>query len=860
MFGFGGLSGQPGEVGGWTDAQATLPTDQWSLVALSYDGAVIRSYVNGVLTRSLASGGTLTPSASPLRMGRRAVPEYDRAFTGSLDEAQIYDRALSAGEIQAIYEADTAGQCSDQLCSTPPPALVAWYRMEGDSQDSQGPHDGTSTPAFTTGKVGQAATGAFESPDAPDLNPQRFTLAGWFTHGASGGSNQAAFLMAKSGPDGNHGFELDTRFNGSMNCYSNGGIDGGGAGYSGPVNDGQFHHAACTYDGTTIRLYVDGVEVAQDAYSGTVDYQAGQPLVIGSRTSGPKEGFPGLLDEVQLYERALTATEIKEIFDAGGVGEGNCAGCARQPANLAAWYKGDGNADDSIGTNHGALQNGASFADGIVGMAFSLDGVDDFVSIADVPSLNFASGDFAVNLWVNINDVSGEQVLVEKFVETMDAGGHGWLLTKMSDGRLRFALSPLNIVDSAAGVMTTGWHHVAAVRRGNTGEIFLDGQLIVSAANLGTFNVNSLSSVKIGHRGSPSDTPGSADTRGFFLKGLADELQIHGRALSAAEVERIYRAGSRGVCLPLPVAFGFTNRTGITPGTYVRSNTSTVTGLVGPAPLEISAGSQYRIDGGPWTGAAGATIEEGQQIAVRHISSSLTDSDTTTSLTIAGVAATFTSTTLSPGDTSPNPFSFTARNNAGTSTLITSTPLRIYGISAVAPVSVTGGEFRVHDGSAWGLWGTADGGVAPGNIVQVRHVSQAGPLAATHTDLTVGDKTGRFTSTTADAGDAVPDAFAFVTRHGVATASVVPSNGVWVQGLSAAAPIGVSNGQYRVYRGPQLGASGAAWSAWTSASGSIEPGWIVQVRHTSAATSSTSRHTDLTIGGVSGRFTSSTAP
>ncbi len=98
------------------------------------------------------------------------------------------------------------------------------------------------------------------------------------------------------------------------------------------------------------------------------------------------------------------------------------------------------------------------------------------------------------------------------------------------------------------------------------------------------------------------------------------------------------------------------------------------------------------------------------------------------------------------------------------------------------------------------------------------------------------------------APDSVPDPFAFVTQTGVPVSALVTSGAVTVSGLDAPSTVSVAGGQYSV------GCS----ATYISAPGIISNGQTVCVRHTSAATPATDTVTTLTIGGVSGTFTSTT--
>jgi concanavalin A-like lectin/glucanase superfamily protein/Big-like domain-containing protein len=72
---------------------------------------------------------------------------------------------------------------------------------------------------------------------------------------------------------------------------------------------GVWQHVAATYDGATARFYVDGVEVASRAFAGNVgDSNSWQIGAYGSSASG---FFDGVIDEVRIYDRALTRSEIE---------------------------------------------------------------------------------------------------------------------------------------------------------------------------------------------------------------------------------------------------------------------------------------------------------------------------------------------------------------------------------------------------------------------------------------------------------------------------------------------------------------------------------------------------------------------
>jgi subtilisin family serine protease len=117
------------------DGAAQVLPNNWYYVAMTYDGAELKVYINGVLDGSAAVSGPIITTTQPLRIGGGAPdgqPQFD--FTGRVDEAELYNRALSQAEIQAIFNADTAGKCRPQ--TTPTNRVLFDYDGDGKSDVS----------------------------------------------------------------------------------------------------------------------------------------------------------------------------------------------------------------------------------------------------------------------------------------------------------------------------------------------------------------------------------------------------------------------------------------------------------------------------------------------------------------------------------------------------------------------------------------------------------------------------------------------------------------------------------------------------------------------------------------------------
>ncbi len=99
--------GRFGNAGIEVNGTAALVVGTWAHLALTYDGAALRLYVNGVQVASRARTGNLLTSANPLQVGGDSI--YGQYFSGIIDEVRIFNRARTAAEIQGDMQTPIAG-------------------------------------------------------------------------------------------------------------------------------------------------------------------------------------------------------------------------------------------------------------------------------------------------------------------------------------------------------------------------------------------------------------------------------------------------------------------------------------------------------------------------------------------------------------------------------------------------------------------------------------------------------------------------------------------------------------------------------------------------------------------------------
>lgn len=229
--------------------------------------------------------------------------------------------------------------------------------------------------------------------------------------------------------------------------------------------------------------------------------------------------------------------------------------CVQPPSGLVSWWPGDGDAHDIVGENEGTLQNGTTFMDGVVGKAFSFDGVDDFVSALHNESQNLREA-LTIDAWIMrqgscypLNCI----VLMKEDAPAPLEGDLRYGIVLHDDpeswiyGRVSLSLNTGFWADVAVSntiLEENVWYHVAGTYDGSIARIYVNGVLENSVEHPGPLLPSTGGAMKIGQEsaaGEPVDPP-------EFFNGLIDEVELFNRALSAEEIATLYDAGSAGKC------------------------------------------------------------------------------------------------------------------------------------------------------------------------------------------------------------------------------------------------------------------------------------------------------------------------
>jgi|GEM_PF-6474414 len=487
------------------NATTMYPIDgTWMHVAATYDGSTMRLYINGVEESNLTlpAGTKIALNNVPLSIGAQSTPS--RYYKGWMDDARIFNRALSPEEIEAFINFppvavdDTYDTPEDTLLDVPAPGVLT-----NDTDADLDPLTAIKVTDPAHGILTLNEDGSFTYDPEEDWNgSDSFTYK---ANDAQIDSNTATVTIQVT--------EVDD---------------------PPEVTDPGAQSSA---EGDVISLQIDATDVDSPTphYSATnlpyglsIDPDTG--LISGSITYHAAAGSP--------YSPSVTVTDgttpvtVYFTWTVSETAFGPCTGAS----GLLACYQmeeGSGSAiyDGSSAGNDGTTTGTPLWLAGKTGAyALSLNGTSQYALVPDDDSLDVSSA-ITLAAWVKPGQKATQNVL-KKTIGTTTTNGYELSLSSAGYVFIRLNGNVAYRVDSLTPYPTDGntWMHIAATYDGTTLKVYINGALDNSKAATTTIAANT---TNLGIGAEPATTPIN------FFKGSIDDARIYNRALTLEEIQEL---------------------------------------------------------------------------------------------------------------------------------------------------------------------------------------------------------------------------------------------------------------------------------------------------------------------------------
>ena len=572
---------------------ATVNDGIWHHVAYSRNGTTRTTYVDGKVDIS----GTYANIGNLSNNGPFTISDLTDPLDAIFDDVRVYNRALSAEEVKRLYDLGATTHINQTLDTNPDlqNGLLSHWTFDGPDIDwgsgnpildrgSSG-NDLTVTGLTSTnvvrGKLGQAINFAGNNTYASlssistyaDINK---TVAAWIYPYSTGESGFGMVLRTSNG--GGFGWQLNMCDNNPSECPSTSNTvelyqyfsGNDGIWYvtgSNSIQMNEWNHVVVVYDNSSVSndptFYINGVQVASaEAGTPTGSRDDGTTIIhIGDDGIGNYE-FDGLIDDARIYNRSLSAEEVKRLYELGGTTHINTTIDTNpdlQNGLVGHWtFDGKDITDlviDSSGQgNNGLLKVGASgnntsttTVPGRIGQAVDLDGTDDWVDV-DTPAELDSSTAKTFAVWVyprtlggsNFGTIYAANDLGDKmYFSLCDSDGtecpsrpSTFIFNDRDSGGIQANewTAPANIIQ------LNKWQHLVVTYNcdGSSAKFYYNGKQ-VTATQVATHSAGCADS------STRTKYIGYASNSGF--DGHMDDFRVYNRVLSADEVERLYELG-----------------------------------------------------------------------------------------------------------------------------------------------------------------------------------------------------------------------------------------------------------------------------------------------------------------------------
>lgn len=533
----------PGARSGSTSSQS-VRGDRWQLVTYTFDAAnqAARIYINGQLRAEVI--WTATAAIQGMRIGNDYRNET-RHISGSLDQFQVFDRALTATEIEHMAQL----ALEDGLVYYAPLDEANSATSDGSGSGITG-LPGTGVTQGVDGRVGLAANFAagndginLGQPDSLDDLSDNFSFSTWVKVDAYGGVQR---FLSSDRSAGAFGWGVGLNGTAGLRFTSYGVLDYN-VNVTLPAVDTWFQVGMVMSD-ADVTFYVNGEAVGTVAH-GTpagVNGGANNNWLIGragaTGTGAPTEQFQGSLDELAVWDRTLSAADMQALYQAGLAEQSLLSSVALgnglvyyAPLDEPTRATSDGSGSGITGLPGTGVTQGV---DGQVDLGATFAAGNDGINLGQPNALDDLRDNFSFSTWVKVDAYGG----VQRFLSSdRSAGNFGWGVGLNGTAGLRFTSYGVLDYNVNVALPATGtWFHVGMVMSDADVTFFVNGEAVgtVTHGTPAAVNAAANNNWLIGRSGAT----GTGNPLEHF-QGTLDELAVWNRELSAADFRSLYQKG-----------------------------------------------------------------------------------------------------------------------------------------------------------------------------------------------------------------------------------------------------------------------------------------------------------------------------
>ena len=333
---------------------------------------------------------------------------------------------------------------------------------------------------------------------------------------------------------------------------------------SASYNDDQWHHVVATQGSNGMRLYVDGVRVAQNSATSAQDYR-GNWHVGGDQLNGWPEQpssnfFAGQIDDTAVYAAVLTPGQVAQHYTlAGGTVSVPAAPIDAYGARVfndeAELYWRMDEASGSVAKDSSTTGESPGMVGNAVvrqqspairtGSSVALNGSND--AVVSSQSAATSPVTYSAEAWFNSSSQVGGKILGFEDAQTGNGGNYDRNVYLTNSGEVVYGVyvGYVPVIATAPGYNDGRWHHVVATQGATGMALYIDGALV--GTNDVTGNQSFTGYWRVGG-GNLGGWPGDHSINEFA--GGIDEVAVYGRALTASEVASHYTLGTTTAPVP----------------------------------------------------------------------------------------------------------------------------------------------------------------------------------------------------------------------------------------------------------------------------------------------------------------------